>query len=253
MQETKICTKCGKELPIEDFNFRDKIRNIRRADCKYCHSQTSKNKYYKNKQILDTIKSQGKCEKCGYDKCLEVLEYHHKEPEFKVNGVSRLATHYNLQVGLEEIEKCILLCANCHREFHFLEKNIDNFLLEDFLSQNFNKEDFYKYIVLNTSEENEHRINSIQSYVKPVIQKYYCQDCGQEISRGCTRCITCENKNRIKEVPISRDNLKELIRNKPFTQIGEQFGVSDNAIRRWCVKYQLPRTKKEISSYTDEI
>jgi len=38
----------------------------------------------------------------------------------------------------------------------------------------------------------------------------------------------------------------------PFTQIGKEFNVTDNAIRKWCDKYKLPRTKKEINKYTDE-
>ena len=42
-------------------------------------------------------------------------------------------------------------------------------------------------------------------------------------------------------MPITREELKELIRNKPFTQIGAKFGVSDNAIRKWCDKFDLPR------------
>ena len=36
--ETKICTKCGRELPIDQFNWRDKSKGTRRADCKECHS-----------------------------------------------------------------------------------------------------------------------------------------------------------------------------------------------------------------------
>ena len=36
--ETKVCTKCGKELPIEEFNWRNKSKGTRRSECKYCHS-----------------------------------------------------------------------------------------------------------------------------------------------------------------------------------------------------------------------
>jgi len=43
-----------------------------------------------------------------------------------------------------------------------------------------------------------------------------------------------------------------MIRKIPFTQIGKTFNVSDNAIRRWCEKYHLPKTKTEIKKYTDE-
>ena len=43
--ETKICTKCGKELPITDFNWRSKKEGTRRSECKYCHSDYMKKKY----------------------------------------------------------------------------------------------------------------------------------------------------------------------------------------------------------------
>lgn len=41
--ETKICTKCGRELPLESFNWRDKSKGTRRADCKECHNGYMKN------------------------------------------------------------------------------------------------------------------------------------------------------------------------------------------------------------------
>ena len=44
---------------------------------------------------------------------------------------------------------------------------------------------------------------------------------------------------------------KLLIRNKPFTQIAKQYGVSDNAIRKWCESERLPSKKTEIKKYSD--
>ena len=49
-----------------------------------------------------------------------------------------------------------------------------------------------------------------------------------------------------------REELKQLIRTKPFTEIGKMYGVSDNAIRKWCDFENLPRKKQEINSYSDE-
>lgn len=50
----------------------------------------------------------------------------------------------------------------------------------------------------------------------------------------------------------SRDELKKLIRTMPFTKIGEKFGVTDNAIRKWCDGYDLPRRVKDIKAISDE-
>ena len=55
-----------------------------------------------------------------------------------------------------------------------------------------------------------------------------------------------------REILIEREELKHLIRSKPFTQIGKDFGVSDNAVRKWCDKYNLPRRVIDIKKYTDE-
>ena len=84
-------------------------------------------------------------------------------------------------------------------------------------------------------------------------KKYYCQDCGKELSASsATRCAECSSKNQRKvERPI-REELKQLIRTKSFTSIGASFGVADNTIRKWCKAENLPSTKKDISQYSDE-
>ena len=56
----------------------------------------------------------------------------------------------------------------------------------------------------------------------------------------------------IKERNISREFLKQEIRNKSFVQIGKEQGVSDNAIRKWCKSYNLPSKSSEIKKYSDE-
>ena len=52
--------------------------------------------------------------------------------------------------------------------------------------------------------------------------------------------------------PITREELKNLIRIFPFVEIGKQFNVSDNAIRKWCKLFSLPFKKEEIKKYTDK-
>jgi 5-methylcytosine-specific restriction endonuclease McrA len=60
----------------------------------------------------------GKCMKCGYNKCIEALEFHHKNPTEKDFSISKRGHCRSWERVSEEIKKCDLLCANCHREIH---------------------------------------------------------------------------------------------------------------------------------------
>ena len=62
----------------------------------------------------------GKCEKCGYDKCISALEFHHVDPSQKdknlnTRGIDRRKSLATLK---PELDKCILVCCRCHREIH---------------------------------------------------------------------------------------------------------------------------------------
>jgi hypothetical protein len=59
----------------------------------------------------------GSCEECGYDKCVAALEFHHKG-EDKDGDLAHMVKNGSRQKALKEVEKCVLLCANCHREVH---------------------------------------------------------------------------------------------------------------------------------------
>ena len=59
----------------------------------------------------------GKCEKCGYDKCKSALEFHHLDPTQKDFGVGSGHTRSWDKIK-KELNKCIMVCSNCHREIH---------------------------------------------------------------------------------------------------------------------------------------
>lgn len=86
--------------------------------------------------------------------------------------------------------------------------------------------------------------------------KNYCIDCGVEILQSSTRCPACAAKQKgllnRKAIRPDREELKQLIRTQSFSALGRKYDVTDNAIRKWCVSYGLPRTKKEIAKYNDK-
>lgn len=132
--ETKVCTKCGKELPVDQFNWRSKEKGTRRAECKFCHSNYMKIKYQEKREIVQELKSHCSCAKCG-DKRGYLLEYHHSDQTKKESEISRMiSNNYQLDRVYDEIEKCVVLCANCHREFHYLNNRDNTLTVEDYLN-----------------------------------------------------------------------------------------------------------------------
>lgn len=92
-------------------------------------------------------------------------------------------------------------------------------------------------------------------------EKKYCTNCGKELNKknSSTKCSSCFAKelvykegNFLIEERISREELKKLIRLKSFTEIGKDFNVTDNAVRKWCKYYNLPFRVKDIKDYSNE-
>lgn len=60
----------------------------------------------------------GKCVNCGYNRDIKALDFHHVDESTKLFGLSDRGMTRSWKIIKEEIEKCILVCANCHREIH---------------------------------------------------------------------------------------------------------------------------------------
>lgn len=100
-----LCKYCGKVF-----------KSKRGPNCTQCRSCESAKSRYKIKKRYVNLKG-GKCEKCGYDKNIGALHFHHVG-EKKYTLDSRGMLLLEPQIIKEELEKCILLCANCHQEEH---------------------------------------------------------------------------------------------------------------------------------------
>lgn len=83
---------------------------------------------------------------------------------------------------------------------------------------------------------------------KKVKRQFFCQNCGIELYEESKTgyCQECYHIFSRKTERPSRDELKNLIRNYSFVEIGRKYGVTDNAIKKWCDGYNLPRKKKDI-------
>ena len=90
--------------------------------------ENEKEKYHSKQEKLIELKSSMSCKKCGCSKHY-LIDFHHTNPAEKDFTISE-NSHAKFETLLKEIEKCIPLCSNCHREFHYLEKEQGITLIE---------------------------------------------------------------------------------------------------------------------------
>ena len=195
-----------------------------------------------------------RCEKCGQTTWLSQpipLQVHHVDGDRFNNELN------NLQ----------LLCLNCHaltdnfgiKNYKINKEKISDETFVEVLKQSKSIHDALNKLKLNTSGKTYQRAYDLKEkyhidFIQPLkkTQNNFCKDCGAPISAAAVRCIKCEHKKQQKVERPEREELKKLIRENSFTALSSIFGVSDNAIRKWCITYNLPSKKRDIIKYTDE-
>ena len=152
----------------------------------------------------------GKCEICGYNKNLSALEFHHKDPnekEFQIDA--RRFANTNLDILEKELNKCIILCSNCHREIHNPDLNYSNI------------NNIYNKINITTFENKSGRICPICGIRFPKIKgKIYC-------SKKCRS--TAEGKDRY---PSKEEVLIKYNELKSWQKVADYYNLSRNVIQR---------------------
>lgn len=78
----------------------------------------------------------------------------------------------------------------------------------------------------------------------------YCKICSKPIRTQSQLCVDCHKRIKRQNIP-PREQLKKDIRTLPFVHVGKKYGVTDNAVRKWCDTYNLPRHTKEIKLIPD--
>lgn len=127
--ENRECNKCGFKGPIHNgktFNFLSAGKKtkhgqlIYRRQCKHCFKAVKKDYTDDNKSYLREIKEKGCCSHCGL-KGWWKLDFHHVDDKNKDFTIGDRAGRVSRAKLDKEMEKCILVCKNCHADIHHHE------------------------------------------------------------------------------------------------------------------------------------
>lgn len=152
-----------------------------------------------------------KCQICGYNKCSRALVFHHIDPKEKSFNISRASCSWDKIK--KELDKCILVCQNCHAEIHDkLTEKVDMNLSRD------------KKI-----QELKEKKSSFNKKVEHLAKKYKTTKDKIIESRIYKRKQERPSKEKFYEIFNSFD--------KNYTKTGKYFGITDNAVRKWIKSY----------------
>ena len=125
-RRNRVCRECArirKQIKLSTPEGRayetEKMRRWREANPERNRQNWTENRRRK-KEWLDTQKVS--CNRCGFDH-IAALEFHHRNPAEKDFLLSVAVAHYSIDRLKVEVEKCEVLCSNCHRIHHYDEKH----------------------------------------------------------------------------------------------------------------------------------
>lgn len=193
----KNCNKHGETLHIIDSTKT-------RYRCKKCRVDAVDKRRRLIKQKAVDYKG-GACISCGYDKCIAALEFHHVEPSGKDFSISHKGHTRSWNEIKNELDKCILVCANCHREIH---------------SSALNKEKVIERISIKLEK------------LCPICSKNFIVGATDSTQQFCSQDCYKVSIRKVKERP-TKEQLLEQLTTTSYVQLGKKYGVSDNAIRKW--------------------
>lgn len=209
--EVKKCSKCKEEKTLDCFYLKVK-ENRWSSWCRACLYQTQTDRWIDRKKKAIELMG-GKCCECGYNKNYAALEFHHLDPIQKEYEWVKLRLR-NWDNIIKELKKCILLCKNCHVEIHnpnsvlSASNNSDNNSLNGKVNSNNPKG----------------KVNSTGNCLVCQVEIFGTIYCSRECARYARRKV---------ERPTC-DELKTLLaENGNICAIARQYGVSDNAVRKW--------------------
>jgi|LakMenE18May11ns_1017448.scaffolds.fasta_scaffold9027876_1 hypothetical protein len=115
----KVCGCCGQSKPISEFYGNGKVdgKQKYKPKCRDCYLDFAKSRRQHIQKLIKETFGTYSCKVCGYDKCSRALHLHHLDPKEKEMSLSDMWSKSDEKI-LDEIHKCVILCANCHAEVH---------------------------------------------------------------------------------------------------------------------------------------
>ena len=118
LPDRKPCSTCKQIKSNDKFYKRGGDREDSLSSmCKDCNLKNKLSRQRNFKQECVDYKG-GECQCCGYNTCNQALDFHHIDPKTKKFGIAKARRARLTEEVLEELDKCILVCSNCHREIH---------------------------------------------------------------------------------------------------------------------------------------
>lgn len=112
----KYCSKCKSVKSLDEFHGSSERRIT--SYCKSCNIKNVLERQTNFKlQCLD-YKGGRHCSRCGYDKSYVALEFHHRNATEKEFAISKFKLYKFIDIVKDELDKCDVLCSNCHKEVH---------------------------------------------------------------------------------------------------------------------------------------
>lgn len=242
----KKCPKCCLELDEIEFS---KLRTGKFSSyCKKCSNSCAKEAYKNNsdkvkksseksrktlKTIVNGIKSKYGCSFCNEKEGI-CLDFHHLDKSKKDLDVSNFIKRKMKKEAFDEINKCIVVCSNCHRKIHANLLSVDGKVL-----CNEKYEDYFEQVGDRLLLRTELRKQLIKS--RKNIYAVTCE-CGGLKTRTSLRCQACDNKVKllISKCPskeILEQDMKEF--NNNFSAISRKYDVTSNTIKKWLIRNNL--------------
>jgi len=112
---SKFCNKCKTTKPFSEF-YRRRQGDDLSPYCKPCTNDQARSRQLEQKRKAVEYKG-NKCKICGYSKYIGSLEFHHIDPSKKKFTIAHVKSTTFKKI-IPELDKCVLLCRNCHSEVH---------------------------------------------------------------------------------------------------------------------------------------